>query len=270
MDWLKDAKNVQPLLPTDIQLGVLLYDKGGQGIVYKGTVEGRDAAIKVYLPGQVHKRISREVDALRRLRCTSIVRLLWDGAISAEGHDLMVVATEFVPGESLSSRIASLPLAADELGRLAYDVTLAIQALWAQRIVHRDLKPDNVLLRPGGRACVIDLGVARHLGESSLTAVGTTWGTLGYFSPEQSRAVRKLTCKSDLFALGILLVESAEGGHPTQRDQARLLARNLHVSLPAKAHEWKHSDLLRKLLDPNPVRRPLPSNVLTALREYAP
>lgn len=269
-DWLKDAANVQPLLPSHVRLDALLYDKGGQGIVYKGSVGGQDAAVKVYLPGQVHKRIEREVDALRRLQCPSIVRLLWDGSINAKGQDLLVVATEFVPGESLSTVLGSTALAGDALGKVAYDVALAIQALWTERIVHRDLKPDNVLVRPDGRACVIDLGVARHMDESSLTAMGATWGTQGYFSPEQARYKRKLTCKSDLFALGILLVEAAEGGHPTQRNQAQLLAQNFHQSLPAKASSWKHAALLKRLLDPKPERRPRPSKVLNALQEYAP
>ena len=65
------------------------------------------------------------------------------------------------------------------------------------------------MIRPDGRACVIDLGVARHLDQTTLTALGITWGTLGYMSPEQTRAVRQLTCKSDLFSLGVILLESA-------------------------------------------------------------
>lgn len=268
--WLKTVGNVQPLLPAAIQLHSILSNKGAQGVVYQGTVNGADAAIKVYLPGQVHKRVEREVKALSKLNCPSIVRLLWDGSVTVGPDQLPVVATQLVPGEELSEVLKKAALSSDALGKLAYDVAAAIQELWNARIVHRDLKPDNILMQPTGRACVIDLGVARHVDESSITAVGVTWGTYGYFSPEQTRAVRKLTCKSDLFSLGILLVEAAEGAHPTNRDQYLLLSRKLHQNLPPKVKAWKHASLVRELLDPLPARRPLPSAILDKLKEYVP
>lgn len=268
--WLACAENVRPLLPPSIVVSTLICGNGGQGVVYRGTVDGAEAAVKIYLPGQHLIRVEREVAALARLDCHSVVRLLESCSILAEGDQLPVVATQLVPGESLKDAIGRQRLASDEVGRLAYDVAAAIAALWEERIVHRDIKPDNILRRPNGRSCVIDLGVARHLGEASLTGQGMTWGTLGYFSPEQSRATRKLTCKSDLFSLGVVLVEAAIGEHPTGRDQARLLRAGLHRALPGESADWKHAGLLMDLLSPSPASRPLPSMVLTRLGEYAP
>lgn len=267
-NWLRDLANVAPLLPSTVQVRAVL-NSGGQGIVYEGTVSGADAAVKVYFPGQVQQRIDREVAALRSLACPSIVRMLWAGVITTHAGVLQVVATQLVPGVPLRARLASGPLAASELGALAYDVAAAIDALWAVRIVHRDLKPENIMMLPNGRFCVIDLGVARHLGQSSLTAAGMAWGTFGYMSPEQMKAVRKLTCKSDLFAMGVVLVEAAEGTHPTNGDQFRMIQARLDANLPARSAAWTHAALLRQLLAEQPQQRPRVSQVLATLAAHA-
>jgi eukaryotic-like serine/threonine-protein kinase len=269
-DWLKVPANIISQLPLNIVLDELLSDEGGQGIVYRGKALNIPAAIKIYLPGQMETRVRRETEALKQLNCPSIVNLLWEGKISFQEQDLPVVATKLIPGDSLHKYLHNQELSNDELGILAYDITAAIEAMWEKRIVHRDLKPENVLIKPDGRACVIDLGVARHLDQTSLTALGATWGTFGYMSPEQTRGARQLTCKSDLFALGIILVESALRHHPTQRDQLRLFAKKLHEQLPEEIKNWEHHDILQRLFEPQPIKRPSPAIILEKLKKYQP
>jgi serine/threonine protein kinase len=268
-DWLKSAANVCPLLPPDVQPTDLL-DDGGQGVVYRGSVNGTAAAVKFYIPGQLEERIEREVVSLGQLSCPSIVRLLWHGKVNAQGHEIHVVATELVEGETLSRALAAgRRLNDDELCILSFDVAQAIAAMWARRIVHRDLKPSNILLRPNGRACVIDLGLARHLDQSTLTGSGMTCGTLGYMSPEQCRTPRALSCHSDVFALGVLLIEAAAGHHPSNRDQRRLVAMGLHQALPPEIANWSRAALLSQMLDPRANCRPRPDEILEALAAYA-
>ncbi len=266
--WLRTAANITPLLPPEVVLGDWLAE-GGQGAVYKGSANGAAAAIKIYFPGQLQKRIDREIDVLQHLVCPTIVQLLWSGTITVDGNQLPVVATSLIPGMPLNTVIQKRRMDGDELGRLTWDVGHAIDQMWRRRIVHRDLKPQNLLLKPNGRTCVIDLGLARHVDRSTLTAVGMTWGTYGYMSPEQTKTVRQLTCKSDLFALGVIAVEAAIGRHPTNYDQLRLLAIGLHERLPGEVAGWKHASLLAQLLQPRPTSRPLPSEVLVKLAEYA-
>lgn len=266
--WLKVINNVRPFLPADLQVHELL-SVGGQGVVYRGMVDGVEAAVKFYLPGQVDKRIEREIRALKEIQCSTIVDLLWSDRVDFPDHELNVVATSFVEGTPLNQIIKQGKLEELQLGVLAYDVALAIQAMWAKRIVHRDLKPSNILLRPNSRACVIDLGVARHLNDSSLTQVGGTWGTLGYLSPEQRRLARQLTCKSDVFALGVVLLEAALGRHPTFGDQLRLETRGFHEELPTEISGWDHAMLLRRMFEPNAIRRPSPEEMIDQLTDYA-
>ena len=196
--------------------------------------------------------------------CNATVRLLWSGDVNTPFGVLPVVATEFVEGISLAERISAAPMTQTEVAAMGRDVASAINVMWARRIVHRDLKPSNVMVA-ARHSCVIDLGLARHLDQSSLTALGATWGTYGYLSPEQTRAVRQLTCKSDIFALGILMVEALCGRHPSNGDQAQLLKLRLHERLPRRARAVDYSALLAQLLHPRPTARPMPNVVLERL-----
>jgi len=265
---LRVATNIRPLLPPDVLLDSWLAE-GGQGAVYQGTASGAPAAIKIYFPGQVQQRIEREIDALLNLVCPTIVQLLWRGSIQVDGRDLPVVATALVPGVGLNTVLQKQKLNGDEIGRLVWDVALAVHRMWERRIVHRDLKPQNMLLKPDGRVCVIDLGLARHVDRSTLTALGMTWGTYGYMSPEQTKTVRQLTCKSDLFSLGVIALEAAIGRHPTNNDQLRLLNAGFESRLPTEIASWKHASVVAQLLQPRPTGRPLPTDVLNQLNEYA-
>jgi len=268
-DMLEVRDNISALLPGHVELGDRLT-KGGQGVVYRGKVNGQEAAIKVYFPGQLFKRIDREVALLGSLKCGSIVGLLWSGEIAIGGEALPVVATTFVAGRGLDVLVRDGPLHADRLGPIAYDIAAAIDAMWSRRVVHRDIKPSNIVITPEGRACLIDLGLARHLDQSPLTAMGVTWGTYGYLSPEQTRAVRQLSCKSDIFSLAVTLVEAALGRHPSNHDQLRLLDMRLHETLPHSFPAWKHRLTLMSMLHPRPTARPLPAAILASLAEFAP
>src|SRR6185369_13760461 len=77
---------------------------------------------------------------------------------------------------------------------------------------HHDLKPENVLVRPGGQAVVLDFGLARdhHSAQTSAVVIA---GTPSYMSPEQLRG-EPLDARSDLFALGIVGFELLSGSSP--------------------------------------------------------
>lgn len=267
---LKDKDFVSKSMPQEIKTSSLLAE-GGQGVVYDGQVGGNAAAIKIYFPGQVLKRIQREVAALESLDCPNIVKLLWSGDVEIKGHGrLQVVATELAAGKPLHSILKAKSLTPNEIGVLAYDITNAISVMWDQRIVHRDLKPSNIVVSPEGQACVIDLGLARYVDRSSLTPFGVSWGTYGYLSPEQTKAQRQLTCKSDIYGLGVTLVEASLGKHPTQRDQLVLLASGFHQKLPSSLENWQFAPLLKRMLHPRPTVRPMPSQILSQLNEFRP
>lgn len=244
--------------------------QGGQGAVYRATPHGSsdEVALKIYFSDQLDERTAREIAALKRLKGETIVRLHADGAIDIGGNTYNYIATTFIEGDVLSSVRTQRQLSFTEIAAIGHDVALAIDELWANdRIVHRDVKPSNVMLRPDGRAVLIDLGVARHLNLSPLTTAGKTWGTEGYMAPEHARG-KTLSCKADVFALGVLLQECLMGCHPTGGRQILLMnggpkTAALHPKTPADL-----AQILDAMLDRSPGVRPTPRRVAEALQAF--
>ena len=77
--------------------------------------------------------------------------------------------------------------------------------------MHRDVKPGNVLL-VDGMVKILDFGIAKMADESPLTIYGAAIGTATYMSPEQA-AGAAVDCRTDIWALGIVLYEMLTGGN---------------------------------------------------------
>ena len=265
MQFLHDLEQVQNHIHPGIQL-VSFLDEGGQGIVYKGVFQGIDVAVKIYFPEQIQTRIEREIDALASLENSHVVNMLWSGSIPFGDSALTVVVTEFIEGTVLSRHIGySGALGTNSVARIIHDISDAIAAMWEKRIVHRDLKPPNIMLRTDGSACVIDLGIGRHIARTPLTATGFTWGTQGYMSPEQTQAVRLLSCKSDIYSLGVIALECLLGYHPTRGSQMALIQTDFSQHLPIQVQAVEYADLLSRMLEHKPHKRPLPAEIISAL-----
>lgn len=241
---------------------------GGQGVVMAAESEpsGPLVALKIYFPGSVPERSNREVEAMAKLSCESLVRLFASGEVQIRGQRCFFVATDLIAGQTLAEAINSGVLPERIVAQLGCDISSAINALWDERIVHRDIKPQNIMVTPGGRAVLIDLGVARHLSLSSLTTMGKTWGTEGYMSPEHARALRQLSCKSDIFALGIVLQEAMLGRHPTGRNQLRLLTGGPSTAVLLPSASAPISAAIDAMLTLRPHLRPTPTQAIAALK----
>jgi len=85
-------------------------------------------------------------------------------------------------------------------------------------IKHRDLKPSNLMITSGGEVKVLDLGLARVVGEQlaadELTTVGQLMGTLDYMAPEQLEDSHQVDERSDIFGLGATLYKMLTGQAP--------------------------------------------------------
>jgi serine/threonine-protein kinase len=214
---------------------------GGQGAVFRATRMSRPdgsatsdlVALKLHFDPTQAFRVQREVAALENLAHPNLARLLEHGHCYVAGRKSLYIAYEFIAGQSLKQRLKSGGrLLQSEVLPIARDISTAIAALWSQRIVHGDIKPSNIMLRSSGGAVLIDLGILRFFeqdrGARPLRPVDRfsparvkRWGTVGYLSPEQARGEQP-SCASDLFSLGVVLLECLQGWHPTHGRQSAL------------------------------------------------
>jgi eukaryotic-like serine/threonine-protein kinase len=251
---------------------------GGQGVVCRGTriaapdgrVLAEECAIKYYFDPAQDERVDREIRALEGFRHPNLANILEHGRINLGGDAVRFVAWEYIDGEPLDARLGAGALSGRVIACIGRDVSRAIDHIWSKRIVHRDVAPKNIMLKKGdSEAVLIDLGIARHLLESPLTAPGLTWGTYGYLSPEQCRAEPNLTCHSDVFSLGVCLQEALAGRHPTLGNQQALVAAppktsDLVPGSPAALAEVV--DLMMSLRAPF---RPLPAALVLRYADLA-
>lgn len=255
---------------------------GGQGVVFRATRTSRPdhtatndtVALKLHFyPGQAI-RVQREIAAMENLSHPSLARLVEHGYCDIAGQHTRYIAYEFIEGQSLKQRLRiGGRLLESEVLPIARDISAAIAALWSRRIVHGDIKPSNIMLRDSGGAVLIDLGILRSFEEENATRPLRPvdafapeqirpWGTVGYFSPEQARG-ETLTCASDIFSLGVVIVESLQGWHPTNCDQ-RALADGIRASGRKLDVSAGLLNVLDKMLLPTPRSR----GRLTKLSSY--
>ncbi len=214
---------------------------GGSGEVFaaRDVLGGGEVALKVLFPRgddpQPLARLQRELGAARELRHPGIVRMLHLG----EHEGLFYLVLERLHGETLASRLTRRgAFPPDEAVAMVTEILEALAAAHAAGVVHRDVKPSNVFLAEQAdgseRVVLLDFGLARVAGDTTLTATGLVVGTPEYVSPEQARGETELTPASDVYSAGVLLWEILAGSPPFRGDSAvQILVQHDTGELPA-------------------------------------
>jgi predicted Ser/Thr protein kinase len=211
-----------PALSSGHQVGPYVVKgelgRGGMGIVYLAEDErlGRTVALKA-LPASVagdairRERLRREARAAAALTHPGIAVIY---ALEEIDGDLFI-ASEHVRGRTLRAELAAGPLGPRRAVETAIEIVRALAAAHQAGIVHRDLKPENVLRTDEGRVKILDFGIAQFTDgtRTQLTAAGAVLGTPAYMAPEQF-AGGDVDFRTDLYAVGVLLVEMTTGVHP--------------------------------------------------------
>lgn len=206
---------------------------GGMGEVYAArSPGGRRIAIKVIRAEYAtdptfRQRFAREVEAARKVGGFHTAQIV---AADPEA-DRPWMATAYIDGPSLLDLVRTHgPLPVEHCMILARELAEGIAAIHERGLVHRDLKPSNVLMAPDG-ARIIDFGIARAAGESSLTSAGVAVGTFAYMSPEQV-AAREVGPATDVFSLGALLTYAATGHGPFDAESIPAITHKIITQEP--------------------------------------
>jgi serine/threonine-protein kinase len=241
---------------------------GGQGAVFRATRSSRPdgtaandvVALKLHLYHTQDIRAQREVAAMENITHPALARLVEHGSCDVAGRRTRYVAWEFIEGKTLSQQLKIGRLEEPEVLAIGRDVSTAIAEIWSRSIVHGDIKPSNIMLKASGGAVLIDLGAARYLAQDNSPAAREPFGTRGYFSPEQMRATKGLSCASDIFSLGVVMLQALLGRHPTGYSQAAL-ADGLRASDTKVSASASLLSELDKMLSARPTTRPQPAEL---------
>ncbi|KAL3340701.1 hypothetical protein AABB24_029040 [Solanum stoloniferum] len=195
-----------------------LLGEGGFGSVYKGRLEsGLVVAIKqLNLDGlQGHQEFIVEVLMLSLLHHKNLVNLI---GYCTDGDQRLLVY-EFMPMGSLENHLFDLepgkkPLSWSTRLKIASGAAHGLEYLHCEAnppVIYRDLKSSNILLDNDFNPKLSDFGLAKLGPVGENTHVSTrVMGTYGYCAPEYAMS-GKLTLKSDIYSLGVVLLELITG-----------------------------------------------------------
>lgn len=228
--------------------------RGGSAIVYRARQISlnRTVAIKVLtfpiLTDILRERFRREALAGARLHHEHVVRVYQFGQ-----HDgLYFYAMEMIEGQSLAEWLCGeggetptslhspalrqhLAYSFDNIAKWTAQAARALGHAHCHGVVHRDIKPANLLLTTSGQIKILDFGVAKLLGESTLSIAGGVVGTPRYMSPEQcSLDAANVDHRTDIYSLGTVLYQLLTGKPPFAGTDFGALINGICNSEPLK------------------------------------
>ncbi|PTL78171.1 serine/threonine-protein kinase [Vitiosangium sp. GDMCC 1.1324] len=218
---------------------------GGMAQIYLARQRGPEGFEKLVVVKRILPHLAENDEFVRmfldeariaaRLDHPNIVQIFDLGA----QDDSFFIAMEYIHGEDLrrvwkraerSGQLIPVPLVCRVMIEACAGLDHAHKKVDANgkplNIVHRDISPQNILLTFEGRAKVVDFGIAKAADQATETRSGVLKGKYSYMSPEQASGQKKLDCRSDIFALGVVLYELLTGARLFKRtnDMATLQA----------------------------------------------
>ena len=195
---------------------------GGMATVYKATdkVLKRNVAVKILrdeftTDEEFIRRFEAEAQSAAKLTNANIVSI-YD--VGVDGN-LYYIVMELIQGKTLKEIIIKEdgPLPWKWSINVAIQIASALEVAHRNNIIHRDIKPHNIIITEDGVAKVTDFGIAKAVSNSTITAFGTTIGSVHYFSPEHAKG-GFTDSKSDIYSLGVVIYEMVTGKVPFDAD----------------------------------------------------
>ncbi len=216
--------------------------QGGMATVYKAkdTLLSRFVAVKVlkeeYLQdSEFVKRFRAEAQAAGSLSHPNIVSIYDVG----EEDNVNYIVMELVEGFTLKEYITKHGyLPATKALKVAIQIASALEVAHKAKIIHRDIKPHNIMLTKEFMVKVSDFGIAKVSTTSTITNMGSTVGSVHYFSPEHAKG-GYTDEKSDIYSLGIVMYEMVTGVLPFDADTPVAIALKHIQEEPIPPIEFK-------------------------------
>jgi len=223
-----------PLTPGQILQNryriISFLSRGGMGAIYQAwhLTLNIPVAIKEMVPqpglardalAQLRRQFQREANVLARLDHPHLVGVT---DFFEEGGNVYLVM-KFIEGENLAQRIERQGVLPEKMVLTWADQLLdALVYCHTQGVLHRDVKPHNVIIRPDGRAVLVDFGLVKlwdPRDPRTRTAM-RGMGTPEYAPPEQyDPASGHTDARSDIYGLGATMYHALTGQAPPTATQ---------------------------------------------------
>uniref|UniRef100_A0A453AZB3 non-specific serine/threonine protein kinase n=1 Tax=Aegilops tauschii subsp. strangulata TaxID=200361 RepID=A0A453AZB3_AEGTS len=200
-------------------------------------------------------QIKTEIATLKLLKHPNVVRLY---EVAASKTKIYMVL-EYVNGGELFEKIALKGKLSEKEGRKLFQQLMdAVSYCHERGVYHRDLKPENVLVDAKGNIKVSDFGLSalpQHQRKDGL--LHTTCGSPNYIAPEVLLNKGYDGSMSDVWSCGVILYVMLTGNLPFDDENMVVLYQKI-LKGDYRIPKWLSpgaQDILRKLLDPNPITR---------------
>ena len=189
--------------------------EGGNGLVYKGSINDQELAIKFLITDsrEKHKRFLAEYFNINYFRSELkyIANMIYYGEIELDNecHILIpyILMTKYK--ESLKQYHQRSDLSFDDLKRLFEALCISVKSLHDHNILHRAIKPENILLDDNKNIYLADFGIAAFDDMISPIDIKTNpasrLANISFSAPEQIDHSSEPTKASDIYSIGQLL-----------------------------------------------------------------
>ncbi|WP_395806460.1 protein kinase [Archangium minus] len=203
---------------------------GGMAQIYLARQRGPEGFEKLVVIKRILPHLAENAEFVRMFLAEARIAARLDHPNIVDIYDLgaqddsYFIAMEYIHGEDLrrvwkraerSGQLIPVPLVCRIMIEACAGLDHAHKKADANgkplNIVHRDISPQNILLTFEGRVKVVDFGIAKAADQASETRSGVLKGKYSYMSPEQASGQKRLDCRSDIFALGVVLYELLTG-----------------------------------------------------------
>jgi eukaryotic-like serine/threonine-protein kinase len=243
---------------------IFLADDCHLGLVALKTIHNRMRGPTCNL-----QRIAAEVRAARALRHRNLCPVFDLFTFDHERCGPITAFTmEYLPGETLMSRLSRGPIPPSEATEIARDIANGLDSMHAEGVVHCDLKPANIMLTP--TPVIMDFGLATSLAQNSLH--GAAFGSPDYMAPEQFRRAA-ITKSVDLYAFGLIVFEMVAGVRPFPSEDLLATAIRRSADVPPclrSVAPWAPASMdaaITHSLSAEPLRRPQSAGEIVAVME---
>jgi len=256
-----------------------LVDKVGRGgfsVVWKAQDEKKNmpVVVKIYLPD---KGADDELLDLFKHEYELTCNLSDPRLVTCTDYfvheDSPCLVMPYCSGGSLHKQLYENPKTGQfserDLAKVIYQVCGALHYLHSQKpsVLHLDIKPENILVDYTGNYLLADFGISLKTRNSMVKTANMLGATFPYTAPEKSE-LHKLTKKSDIFSLGVVIYELCTRELPWNAESGLALLKGAPLPLLPDIYSTRLQKIMHACMQRHADDRPTARQLEEIARNY--